>query len=671
MRAINDFKVITKLGIGFGIVLLLLLFVALDALHTISQYKVNGPYYHEIILDKDLLADVLPPPLFILEPWQVVLESHDNTTPETIAKAQERLTALRKDYMQRHEFWKKEHLDSTLTDLMGQAHQPAMRFFDLATGDYLTALRQGNAQDAEQIVATLASHYATHRGFIDKVVTHATELSTQTEQAVQKRVTTAIFLIIAGTVMAILFGSFIAWSISQAITRPLRQGVALARDLADGNLTAHMESTRKDEIGELATSLNGMSAALKTTVQEITGQAGQVNAAAASFTQVSTGLNESAGTLGQQAATVAAATEEMSATMETIASAAEEISTNINTVAAAAEEMATNMTTISSAAEEANTNLNAVANSSNRINHGMEEVTESMQATLQSVETVASAMEELSTSLEEVRALCQTASSRANQAKDSITTTDEVMGTLMNSAREIDQVVTMINDIASLTNLLALNAAIEAAGAGEAGKGFSVVAIEVKDLARQTADATQLIATRISEIQAQASQAGDATRHIMKIIDNLGQSNDSILSAVEEQSLTLREVSRSMSTATTQTQSVMHLVQESSSEIQDVTRNVVEIASGIAEVTRSVLEASTGVNEVTRRINETSSGVQEVNRNIGAVAEAVREVAQSTGHVNQSAGEVQEAGRSIGEQATRMTAIAAALEAKLAGFRTA
>ncbi|MBF0179849.1 MAG: methyl-accepting chemotaxis protein [Magnetococcales bacterium] len=642
----------------------------MDALHTIDRYKINGPYYHEIILDKDLLADVLPPPLYILEPWQVVLASHDTTTPATIAQAHEKLNSLRKDYMQRHEFWKKEHLDATLTELMGQAHQPAMRFFDLATGDYLTALRKGNAQGAEQIMAELASHYATHRRFIDKVVAHTTELSAQTEQAVQKRITTAILLIVAGTVIAILFGGFIAWSISRAISRPLLQGVALARELANGDLTAHMEITRQDEIGELATSLNGMSAALKTTVREVIGQAGEVNTAAASFNQVATGLNESAGMLGQQAATVAAATEEMSATMETIAASAEEISTNINTVAAAAEEMATNMTTISSAAEEANTNLNAVAGSSNRINLGMEEVSESMQATLQSVETVASAMEEMSTSLAEVRALCQTAASRANQARDSITTTDEVMGTLMNSAREIDQVVTMINDIASLTNLLALNAAIEAAGAGDAGKGFSVVAIEVKDLARQTADATQLIATRISEIQAQASQAGDATRHIMKIIENLGQSNDSILSAVEEQSLTLGEITRSMSIATTQTQSVMHRVQEASSDVQDVTRNVVEIASGIAEVTRSVLEASTGVNEVTRRINETSGGVQEVNRNIGAVAEAVREVAQSTSRVNQSSGEVQDAGRSIGEQATRMTAIAAALKEKLAGFRT-
>ncbi|MEO5364242.1 MAG: methyl-accepting chemotaxis protein [Magnetococcus sp. DMHC-8] len=667
----KNWRVGVKLGWGFGVVLGLLLLLSVASFLTIEKYRVNGPAYKRIVQAKDLLADILPPPLYVLEAWQVVLEMSYATSQDAITQAHDALTTLRKEYDTRREFWKRAHLEPALATLLDKAHQPAALFFDLALGDYGKVVRSGDQERKLATIRKLRDMYANHRRVVDEVVAYTTKRGEQEEKDVQDSVQAAVYWIVFNTAIALLFGIVVAWIINRAITVPLSRGVWVARELAKGNLTVHLDIAQRDEIGVLADAINGMAVSLNRTVVDIVDQAREVSRTSVALNQLAGDLNQKASGLGRQANQVAATSEEMSVSMDTIAAASEQMSTSLGTVSAAAEEMSTNMTTISAAAEEASINLSTVAGASKQASNSMNQVREVVQQTSQNVSTAATAVEKMNTSLLDVRSLSQTAAGEAARASENAMAAYQVMKKLLVSAKEIDNVVAVINNIANQTNMLALNAAIEAAGAGDAGKGFAVVANEVKELARQTTDATRMIAGKIADIQTNAGNAGDATCQVTEIIGQLNRSNADILQAMDAQHVTLEEISRSMLETSGQTSAVTERVADASGGIQEVARSVVEITSGISEVSRSVLEATTGIGEVTQRMAETANGADEINRNVAAASLAIREVAGSMSHVNQSADALLNLSKTVGRQAADMAAIAASLDAKLAGFQTA
>lgn len=163
------------------------------------------------------------------------------------------------------------------------------------------------------------------------------------------------------------------------------------------------------------------------------------------------------------------------------------------------------------------------------------------------IRTVANATEEMSTSISEIAQNAGQAASVTHSAKSKAEDSQNIMDLLGNSAKEIGVVVEVIKGIASQTNLLALNATIEAASAGEAGKGFAVVANEVKELAKQSAAATEDIRAKIEEIQARTSQAVDAITEIASIVEEVNDINRTIANAVEEQSATTNEIGTNIS----------------------------------------------------------------------------------------------------------------------------
>jgi methyl-accepting chemotaxis protein len=198
------------------------------------------------------------------------------------------------------------------------------------------------------------------------------------------------------------------------------------------------------------------------------------------------------------------------------------------------------------------------------------------------VQTVASAAEELSSSIVEIGRQVEQSAGMARRAVDEANSTNASVQGLADAALRIGEVVKLINAIASQTNLLALNATIEAARAGEAGKGFAVVASEVKNLANQTAKATEEIASQVSAIQGATNESVGAIRKIGKSIDEIAETAATIAAAVEEQRAATQEIARN--------------VQQAARGTSDVSENIDGVSAAAKETGQAagqVLEIST------------------------------------------------------------------------------
>jgi methyl-accepting chemotaxis protein len=232
-------------------------------------------------------------------------------------------------------------------------------------------------------------------------------------------------------------------------------------------------------------------------------------------------------------------------------------------VSSAATELQQTAGSMSATAEQTNQQASAVATASNEASAN--------------VQTVATAAEELSASIAEIgRQVNQSAKIAANAVQEAARTNEAVRG-LDEAAQRIGEVVTLINDIAGQTNLLALNATIEAARAGEAGKGFAVVAQEVKNLANQTAKATEEISAQISSVQEETRDTVTAIDSIMQVITEISDISTTIASAVEEQGVSTKEIARN--------------VQQAAQGTQEVNSNI----SGVTQAASSTGAASTQV----------------------------------------------------------------------------
>ncbi|MDH5556773.1 MAG: methyl-accepting chemotaxis protein [Alphaproteobacteria bacterium] len=245
----------------------------------------------------------------------------------------------------------------------------------------------------------------------------------------------------------------------------------------------------------------------------------------------------------------------------------------VDGVGSAATEMQATAQQMSATAEETSRQSSNVASASE-------------QAT-SNVQMVAATAEELSASIAEIgRQVVQSARISQNAVSEADATNETVQG-LAAAATKIGEVVNLINDIAGQTNLLALNATIEAARAGEAGKGFAVVAQEVKNLANQTAKATEEISAQIGAVQSETAGAVTAIERIRSIIGEVNDISTTISSAVEEQGVSTKEIARN--------------VQEAARGTQDVNQNIENVSRAAGETGSAAGQVLTASQDMSRQ----------------------------------------------------------------------
>ncbi len=248
-----------------------------------------------------------------------------------------------------------------------------------------------------------------------------------------------------------------------------------------------------------------------------------------------------------------------------------------------------NAVQVASASEELNATSQQITANSEETSAQADVVSKAAQQVSQNLQTVATGAEEMGASIKEIAKNATEAAKVATSAVKVAETTTATVSKLGDSSTEIGQVIKVITTIAQQTNLLALNATIEAARAGEAGKGFAVVANEVKELAKETAKATEDISRKIEAIQTDTKAAVDAIASISGVINQINDISSTIATAVEEQNATTNEMSRNVSEAA-----------HSSGEI---TSNI----RGVAEAAQGTTRGATDTQKASQQLVETST----------------------------------------------------------------
>ncbi len=412
----------------------------------------------------------------------------------------------------------------------------------------------------------------------------------------------------------------------EAVVGPLEEVMRTMAAIEKGDLTSRIHTAYRGDFQKLAEAINNSATRLAQTLTEISGASNTLASSADELTATSNVMASNSEQMTGQANTVAAATEQASSNVKNMAAGVEQISANANTVASATEEVSANLRTVGAAVEQMSSNLRVIAGNS-----------EQMQS---AVNTVATAIEEMSVSLNEVSRSSGQAATVTNKAATSAAGTAQMMERLGRSAIEIGKVVDMIKGIAAQTNLLALNATIEAASAGEAGKGFAVVANEVKELAKQTAGATEEIRTQVQDMQSNTQDAVKAIEEIVRIINEINAISGSIAASVEEQTATTNEISKNIGHAARGAAEAARNVGQAAGGATEVSRNVQEAVKGVTDISQNINQLAMGAGDVARNASEAARGINEVARNVASVSVAAKDTSRGASDTNNASKEL-------------------------------
>lgn len=291
---------------------------------TLHELKVSGPIYDRIVESKDLIADILPPPEYIIESYLVTLQLSEATEKADQDKLIERLKALKGEYDTRHDYWQKQKLETALNDaLLNQAHMPAAAFYAVTFNEYIPAIQKQEKEAATAAMVKMKQYYETHRTAINQVVDMSIKRAGHDESQAKAIIQSSTLLLLAILAVSLAVSVVVAILISRSILRPLNQAVQVAQTVASGDLSENIVVQSTDETGLLFQALKDMNGSLAKIV-------GEVRAGTDSISDASRQIASGNMDLSSRTETQASSLEETASSMEELTSTVKQNADNAN-----------------------------------------------------------------------------------------------------------------------------------------------------------------------------------------------------------------------------------------------------------------------------------------------------------------------------------------------------
>jgi methyl-accepting chemotaxis protein len=597
----------------------------------LADVKINGAAYTEIMASQNLIADSMPPPLFLMEARENMLAHLTKPNAATQREIDARQEAIRRDFKARHDFWMAADLPSDTKRMIEEIYRTGNDFLAVMEGDFETAISNNDYEAARKIAGERAAELFSKHEAVARAL-----FSSEDARHTAKEKAAAVLLEKANTNLSfarMLFGALCAafiYFVSRTIIAPLDQMKQTAESLARGDVSAQLEYKGKDEFGALADSFRTLIEYSKrlsqavdrlsrgdanvevkpesdadvlshsvqraaTALRGVMGEserlvsavgrgdfsvAASVNGAEGAFKSLLEGLGRLAETTRKpiealNAAVSAVSHGDLTARMNgqysgAFAQMQESFNSAMGSLASSFAEVAMAADQVASAADQ-------IAASSQSVAQGASEQARSLEETSSSVEEMASMTKQNAQSANQAQENSTSAKGASDAGVEAMQRMTEAMVKIGASAKGTAAIIRDINEIAFQTNLLALNAAVEAARAGEAGRGFAVVAEEVRNLALRSKEAAKKTEVLIQESVGLASDGGQVATQVSEnlgsIVNSVAEVSkliSTIATASSEQARGIEQVNRAVAQMDQVTQQNAANAQESSSAAQEL-----------------------------------------------------------------------------------------------------
>ena len=592
-RSKTKYSLTTFLAV-FGVYLLLIIAaMIIVGAYKVEKLRIGGNLYEQIIDGKDLVADVLPPPLYIIEAF---LEAHDiRDNPQKLNEGKRRLTALRSEYNSRLAHWQKSNLPNQIKEaLAASSHSGAGTVWDELEKNFIPAVERRDNKAIQASMQRMDVAFQEHKEAIAKVVSDANAYLKEKEAAGAEAGSQLIYLAVFISGVFVFSIISLGWFARAMIISPLIWLMDRMTGLAAGDLATRID--RDFRVSQVA----GMTQALvrfqanAIDKKRIEQEAEKANARAE--LEDAARRKREAEIANERSTVLAAIGSGMSSlAMKDLSfrltgvlpEAFSELQSDFNN---AIQQMENAMKSVRNSTDALTSGTNEISIASDDLSRRTESQAASLEQTAAALDEITTRVRKAADGAQHAREVVAEARSDAETSGDIVRKAVDAMSKIEKSSQEIANIISVIDEIAFQTNLLALNAGVEAARAGDAGRGFAVVASEVRALAQRSAEAAKEIKTLITMSNGEVgqgvklvAQTGDSLERIVAKVSKINTAVVEISASAQEQALALQEINSAVNQMDQMTQQNAAMAEQATAAAQSLAQESGQLAALVNE----------------------------------------------------------------------------------------